>query len=188
MNRTEKEKMIAGEAYRAADPQLVAQRLRARQLTARFNSLAPELADERNALLRELLGKVGPNCWIEPPFYCDYGSLIELGENVYFNFNCVILDCSHVRIGSDVKCGPGVQMYGAYHPVDPAQRKAGQEFAGPITIGDNAWIGGGSIICPNVTIGPNSVIGAGSVVTRDIPANVVAVGNPCRVLRSIDSR
>ncbi len=135
------------------------------------------------ALLGELLGRLGDDAWIEPPFHCDYGWNVSLGAGAYLNFGCVILDCNPVRIGANVLLGPYVQVYAAFHPTDPALRRTGRELAAPVTIGDNAWIGGGAIICPGVTIGEHTTIGAGSVVTRDIPAGVVAVGNPCRVLR-----
>lgn len=185
MNTTEKAKMLAGELYVASDPELVGERERARVLTSRYNATAATQRELRVKLLTELLGRVGPGVWIEPPFYCDYGSNIDLGDTVYMNFGCIILDCAAVEIGSAVKFGPSVQLYGGYHPVDPVLRRTGKELAGPIRIGDNAWIGGGVLICPNVVIGANTVIGAGSVVTRSIPANVVAVGNPCRVVREL---
>jgi maltose O-acetyltransferase len=134
--------------------------------------------------LQELLGAVGEKPVITPPFHCDYGSNIFLGDRVYMNYGCVILDCNTVHIGDDTMFAPYVQVYAAYHPIDPTVRLSGRELAAPIRIGKNVWVGGGVIICPGVTIGDNTTIGAGSVVTKDIPANVVAVGNPCRVLRS----
>lgn len=186
MHTTEKAKMLSGELYLAADPQLVRERERARALTSRYNATAATERELRLELLTELLGRVGPGTWIEPPFYCDYGSNIYLGDTVYMNFGCIILDCGRVEIGSAVKFGPSVQLYGGYHPVEPELRRTGKELAGPIRIGDNAWIGGGVLICPNVEIGANTVIGAGSVVTKTIPANVVAVGkNPCRVIKHL---
>jgi len=181
--RTERELMLAGELYLAADPELVAERRRARRLTRLYNLTTEEEPDRRPELLRALFGTVGPAVEIEPPFHCDYGWNIDAGDGLYMNFGCVILDCNPVRIGANVLFGPYVQLYAGFHPTDPALRRTGRELAAPITIGDNVWIGGGAIICPGVTIGENSTIGAGSVVTRDIPAGVVAVGNPCRVLR-----
>lgn len=181
--RTEREKMLAGELYKGFDPELVAERQRARRLMQRLNTTLDN--DARLPILAELLGRVGENLWIEPPFYVDYGSNIVMGDNVFLNFNCVFLDCNTITIGSNVQIAPLVQLYTATHPTDPAKRLAGDEFALPITIGDNVWIGGGAIIGPGVTIGENTTIGAGSVVTKDIPANVVAVGNPCRVVKKI---
>jgi maltose O-acetyltransferase len=182
---TEKEKMLAGELYLASDPELVEGRRRARRLTRLYNATLEEETELRRSLLRELLGAVGPNVEIEPPFRCDYGSNIYAGDALYINFGCVILDCSRVQIGNGVKFGPSVHLYAAYHPLDAELRVSGPEYGAPITIGDRVWIGGGAILCPGVTIGENSTIGAGSVVVKDIPANVVAVGNPCRVLRSL---
>lgn len=183
--RTEKQKMLAGELYRASDAELVADRLRARALTRRFNATTEEETSEREALLRALLGRVEGRLEIEPPFRCDYGEHIEVGDNLYMNFGCVILDCARVRIGRNVFCGPGVQIYAATHPLDPGIRSEGLESALPVTIGDDVWLGGGVIVCPGVTIGRGSTIGAGSVVTRDVPPNVFAAGNPCRVIREL---
>lgn len=184
---TEKEKMVSGEMYDASDPQLRAERRRARKLCRELNhSLDEELA-LRERIHAELFGRVGEGLWIEPPFYCDYGTNITLGACVYFNFNCLILDSAPVTIGNHVQFAPCVQIYTATHPLDAAERRAGPEFAKPITIGDDVWIGGGAIICPGVSIAPRSVIGAGSVVTRDIPADVVAAGNPCKIIRPIGS-
>jgi maltose O-acetyltransferase len=184
--RSEREKMLAGELYLASDPNLIAGRARAQQLTHRFNSSDLSLP-QRADLIRDLFGQVGDNVQITPPFHCDYGSHIRVGNNFYMNFGCVILDCTWVEIGDNVLCAPYVQIYTAYHPTDPTLRLTGQELAAPIRIGNNVWIGGGAILCPGIQIGDNSVIGAGSVVTRQIPANVVAVGNPCRVLKSLES-
>jgi len=181
--RTEKEKMLSGELYNASDPTLVLERRRARDLLKGLNGSRD---DQRRAeILRELLGRVGAGVWIEPPFYCDYGSNIVLGDNVYFNFNCVVLDPARVEIGSHVLFGPNVQVYTASHPLGAAQRRAGLEFAHEIRIGSDVWIGGGAIICPGVTIGDETVIGAGSVVTREVPGGVFAAGNPCRVIRQL---
>jgi len=187
MARSEREKMLADEPYRGSDPELVQARTRARLLLARFNSSSPlalALA-ERRAILRELIGDLGPEVWIEPPFYCDYGAHIRLGPGAYFNFGCVILDCNWVEVGAYCKFGPNVQLYTAYHSVDPLQRRSDLEMAAPIRIGENVWVGGGAIIGPGIEIGADTVIGAGSVVTRSLPARVVAVGNPCRVIREL---
>ena len=140
---------------------------------------------ESARLIKELVPAAGHGLWIEPPFYCDYGSNITLGERVFFNFNCVILDVAPVRIGSRVLFGPAVQVYAATHPLSAAERSTGLELGKMVEIGDDVWIGGGAIICPGVSIGARSVIGAGSVVTRDIPEEVLAVGNPCRVVRKV---
>lgn len=177
--------MVAGQPYRSADAELVALRHQARRLLARYQDTDPADTNKRYALLKELLGNVGKAVEIEPPFFCDYGSNISLGENFYANFNCVILDPAAVTIGNNVFMGPGVHIYTAYHPVNPEERNSGYESASPITIGDNVWIGGGVIIQPGVRIGENTTIGAGSIVTKNIPANVVAAGVPCRVIRAL---
>lgn len=176
--------MLAGELYLANDPELAADSLRAVQLLQRY-SQAPADRLLRAEILRELLGQVGEEPQIVPPFHCDYGSHIFIGDRFYMNYGGVILDCNTVHIGNDVLCAPYVQIYTAHHPVDPATRLTGRELASPVQIGNNVWIGGGAIICPGVTIGDNTTIGAGSVVIKDLPANVVAVGNPCRVIRSL---
>lgn len=183
--KTEKEKMLSGELYNASDPMLVLERRQARDLLRELNDSRDEEREKRAEILRQLLGRVGTNVWIEPPFFCDYGSNIFLGDNVYFNFNCVVLDPAKVEIGSNVLFGPNVQVYTASHPLDVAQRRTGLEFAKEIRIGSDVWIGGGVIICPGVTIGERSVIGAGSVVTRNVPEGVFAAGNPCRVIRAL---
>jgi len=185
--RSEKEKMLAGELYNAADPQLTEERIKARKLLKEFNDSAPGNVSLRSWLLTELLGKVGKNLQIEPPFYCDYGKNITLGDNVFFNFNCVILDVMPVTIGNNVLFGPNVQIYAATHPLNWQERASGLEAGKPVTIGSDVWIGGGAIICPGVTIGERTVIGAGSVVTSNIPANVFAAGNPCRVIRDLEA-
>jgi maltose O-acetyltransferase len=182
-HRSEREKMLAGELYLASDPELVTARIRARRLWQRFNLSAPDDAALRSALMRDLLGHLGDGSWIEPPFYCDYGTQIEVGEGVFINMNCVLLDPAAIRIGEGAQLGPGVQLLTADHPRDATERTAGPEYARPISIGARVWLGGGVIVCPGVTIGDGTTIGAGSVVTRDIPAGVVAVGNPCRVRR-----
>lgn len=179
----EKSKMLAGELYDAADPELANERLHARLLLKRYNELPAGQQELRQQLLKELIPSQGAGLWIEPPFYCDYGTNISLGDKVYFNFNCIILDVMQVTIGSNVLIGPAVQIYTAMHPMNWKERASGVEFAKAISIGSDTWVGGGAIICPGVTVGSRSVIGAGSVVTRDIPDNVFAAGNPCRVIR-----
>jgi maltose O-acetyltransferase len=182
--RSEKQKMLAGELYDAADLQLATERQHARLLCHALNHLAPQEDARRPALLAELLGAAnGAN--IQPPFFCDYGYNIEIGAHTWINVNCVVLDVMPVRIGAHVLFGPGVQVYTASHPLDAAVRRQGLECAKPVTIGDDVWIGGGTVICPGVSIGAGTVIGAGSVVTRDIPAGVLAAGNPCRVIRPL---
>lgn len=183
--RSEKEKMLGGELYDPLDPQLCAERRRARLLFKAFNDTRDDQQDERTRLIKELIPAAGRDVWIEPPFYCDYGTNITLGEKVFFNFNCVVLDVTPVRIGSGVLFGPAVQIFGATHTLSAAARRAGLESGRVIEIGNDVWVGGGAIICPGVRIGARSVIGAGSVVTRDIPAGVLAVGNPCRVVREV---
>jgi maltose O-acetyltransferase len=183
---SEKEKMIAEELYNPLDPQLVADRLQARLLLKAYNDAPADRLTEREQIIAKLIPQQGQGCWIEPPFYCDYGSNITLGDKVYFNFNCTILDVAPVAIGSGVLFGPAVQIYTATHPLTASERRTGLESGSAIEIGDEVWIGGGAIVCPGVSIGARSVIGAGSVVTKPIPAGVLAVGNPCRVIRKID--
>jgi maltose O-acetyltransferase len=180
--KTEKEKMLAGELYNAQDPQLLAERQRAQQLFQELNA-TPADQPARARLLRELLPHAGTELGLTSPFYCDYGTNITLGDQVYFNFNCTILDVAAVSIGSRTLFGPGVQVYTATHPLDYQERATGLEYAKPISIGEDVWVGGGAIICPGVSIGDRAVIGAGSVVTKDIPADTLAAGNPCRVIR-----
>lgn len=181
---TEKEKMLAGELYDAFDPELLAARVRARDLTQDLNASRESDTATRQRILKELFGSGGESVIMQPPFFCDYGSNIYLGEKVFFNFNCVVLDVCEVRIGSFTLFGPNVQIYTPIHPMNAELRRK-QEFGKPIAIGSDVWVGGGAIICPGVKIGSKTVIGAGSVVTKDIPDGVVAVGNPCRVLREI---
>jgi maltose O-acetyltransferase len=181
---TEREKMLAGELYNPLDPELVASRDRARDLCQDLNATREGQQEERRRILRELLGAGGEDVWLQPPFFCDYGSNISLGKKCFFNFNCIVLDVCRVTIGDHVLFGPAVQIYTATHPLNAELRRR-QEYAKPITIGSDVWVGGGAIICPGVTIGSRSVIGAGSVVTRDIPEGVFAAGNPCRVIREI---
>lgn len=183
--RTARQKMVAGDPYDPQDPVLVAERDRARRLCQELNTApADQLAVLAPPLLAALFGRA-TDAYVTPPFHCDYGGNIRLGAKAYFNFNCVVLDVAPVEIGDHVLFGPGVQVYTAMHPMDAAQRRAGVESGKPVHIGDDAWIGGGAVICPGVRIGARTVIGAGSVVTRDIPADVFAAGNPCRVLRSL---
>lgn len=181
----EKEKMLSGELYKSFDAELLAERQRAKEIVFRYNSLQPSMIEERNELLKSLFGSVKGNFFIEPPFRCDYGCNIEIGENFYANYNLVILDCAKVTIGDNVLIGPNVGIYTAGHPLHFELRNEEWEFACPITIEDNVWIGGNVVLNPGVTVGRNSVVGSGSVVTKDIPANVVAAGNPCRVIREI---
>jgi len=185
--RSEKEKMLAGELYDPYDAELAAARSRARRLLQALNATREDEAAKRHRLLAELLPHAGAGLSIQPPFYCDYGSNITLGENVYFNFNCVILDVAPVNIGSRVLFGPAVQVYAATHPLGVEARRSGLELGRSIEIGDDVWIGGGSVLCPGCRIGDGSVIGAGSVVTKEIPALVLAAGNPCRVIRAIEA-
>lgn len=183
--RSEREKMLAGEPYRAGDAELVAARHKARRLCQQLNALPPEDEAAAQAVVEDLLGQPS-NAYITPPFFCDYGAHMRLGKSVYFNANCVVLDVAPVTIGDHVLMGPAVQIYTALHPLDAAQRRSGVESGRPVVIGDDVWIGGAAVICPGVSIGARSVIGAGSVVTRDIPPDVFAAGNPCRVIRRIE--
>jgi maltose O-acetyltransferase len=182
--KTEREKMLAGEMYDPLDPGLVAGRERARDLCWDLNATREGDREGRRRILSELFGTGGHTVWMQPPFYCDYGSNIELGERVFFNFNCVVLDVCRVRIGSFTLFGPGVQVYTAMHPLD-AERRRREEYGEPVEIGSDVWVGGGAIILPGVTIGSRAVIGAGSVVTRDVPAGVLVAGNPSRIVRDI---
>src|SRR5947208_1624981 len=181
---SEREKMLAGALYDPLDPELVAGRERARDLCQALNATREGEADARRAILRELFGRGGDTVWMQPPFFCDYGANVELGERVFFNFNCVVLDVCRVRIGSFTLLGPAVQIYTAMHPMNAELRRE-QEFGKHVEIGSNVWIGGGAIILPGVHVGSQAVIGAGSVVTRDIPERVFAAGNPCHVIREI---
>jgi maltose O-acetyltransferase len=181
---TEREKMSAGELYDPHDPELVAGRERARDLCQALNATGEADTDGRRRILVELLGRGGDTVWMQPPFFCDYGTNIELGERVFFNFNCVVLDVCPVRIGSFSLFGPAVQIYTPMHPLNAELRRR-QEYGKPVEIGDDVWVGGGAIILPGVRVGSRTVIGAGSVVTRDVPEDVFAAGNPCRVIREI---
>jgi maltose O-acetyltransferase len=184
--KSEKEKMLAGELYDPLDPLLCRERDRCRDLCLLLNATREDQTEERARLLTELFGKE-TDAWVQPPFFCDYGTNVVLGTKVFFNFNCVVLDVARVTIGSNVLFGPSVQIYTATHPISAAERRKWLESARPITIGSDVWVGGGAIICPGVTIGEGTVIGAGSVVTKSIPPGVVAAGNPCRVLRELGS-
>lgn len=182
--KNEKEKMLAGELYNSLDPQLCQERDRCRDLCLLLNATREDQKSERQRLLAELFGK-DTDAWVQPPFFCDYGTNISLGSKVFFNFNCVVLDCAEVTIGNNVLFGPAVQIYTATHPVSATERRKWLEFAKPITIGSDVWVGGGAIICPGITIGDRSIIGAGSVVTKDISSDVIAAGNPARIIRSL---
>lgn len=180
--KSEKEKMLSGNYYNASDEALVRERKYAKNLTFEFNHIRPNEEEKRQQILNQLIMTKG-SFHIEAPFYCDYGYNIEVGENFYANYGCMILDVNKVQIGNNVLLGPNVQIYTATHPIDPRERLTGKEFAKPIVIGNNVWIGGGTIICPGVKVGDNVTIGAGSVVTKDIPHSVIAVGNPCKIIR-----
>jgi maltose O-acetyltransferase len=176
--------MLAGELYDPLDAELVAARARAEDLCRALNLTREADLDERRRLSRELFGAGGETVWVRPPFCCDYGSNIELGERVFFNFNCIVLDVCRVRIGAFSLFGPAVQIYTPLHPFDAELRRS-QELGKPVEIGSDVWVGGGAIILPGVRIGSRAVIGAGSVVTRDIPGGAFAAGNPCRVIREV---
>jgi maltose O-acetyltransferase len=184
--RTEKDKMLSGELYNALDPELAKERLKTRILLKELNQSTEEDQDKIKGIIRELIPRAGENLWLQPPFYCDYGTNLITGDNVFFNFNCVVLDVMPVTVGSRTLFGPNVQIYTATHPMSHVERASGLEFARPVTIGEDVWIGGSAVICPGVKIGDRSVIGAGSVVTRDIPSDVFAAGNPCRVIRKLN--
>lgn len=185
--KSEKEKARDGELYDANyDPQLIAERDVCKDLCFEYNNIHPSKKEDRQNLIRKMLGKTNGSFLIEQPFFCDYGYNIKIGENFYANMNCIILDEAKVVFGNNVFIAPGCGFYTAEHPLDVEQRNKGLEYAKSITIGNNVWIGAQCIILAGVTIGDNCVIGAGSVVTRNIPANVVAVGNPCRVLKNIE--
>ncbi|MGE3780113.1 MAG: sugar O-acetyltransferase [Pirellulaceae bacterium] len=183
--KSEKTKMLAGELYRSADPELVEDTKHAQRLVAQYNATSAEATETRMTLLRRLCGSVGDGAVVRPPFACDYGYNIRLGQNAFINFNCVFLDCALIEIGDNLQMGPAVQLYTAAHPLEADIRRSGLEYARPIRIGHDVWIGGGAIILPGVTIGDGSVIGAGSVVTRDISSAKVVAGNPARILRAL---
>ena len=181
----EKEKMLNGDLYLSFGEKLFTERQKAKELLFDFNALRPSMLEERNTILKDLLGFMGENVFIEPPFRADYGYNISFGARSYSNYNLTILDCAKVTIGADVLIGPNVNLFTAGHPINTEERLSGLEYAYPITIGDKCWIGGGVIINAGISIGENTIIGSGSVVTKDIPANVIACGNPCRIIKNI---
>jgi maltose O-acetyltransferase len=183
--KTEKEKMIAGEMYDPFDKQLVEDRIQTRLLIKALNETREDDTPERSRILRELIPNAASDLWLQPPFYCDYGYNMQVGERVFFNFNCVVLDVAPVTIGSRTMFGPNVQVYTATHPLNHIERSSGREYAKPIRIGEDVWVGGSVVICPGVTIGNRSVIGAGSIITKDIPDDVFAAGNPGKVIRHL---
>lgn len=184
--KTEKEKMIAGEMYDPMDKQLMEDRIQTRLLLKTLNETAEDDLQQKKHIQQQLFPNGSQDLWLQTPFYCDYGYNITIGERVFFNFNCVVLDVAPVIIGSRTMFGPNVQIYTATHPMNHIERSSGREYAKPIVIGEDVWIGGSAVICPGVKIGNRSVIGAGSVVTKDIPADSFAAGNPCRVIRKIE--
>lgn len=181
---TEKQKMLSGKLYNALDMELSQERLKARLLMKALNDLREDEKEKRSEILADLIPKQGKDLWIQTPFYCDYGYNLNIGDGVFFNFNCVVLDVMPIKIGSRTLIGPNVQLYTATHPKDYKVRASGLEFAKPITIGEDVWLGGGVIVCPGVTIGDRAIIGAGSVVTKNIPSDVFAAGNPCKIVKS----
>jgi len=186
--KTLNEIRLAGELYDAYVPELIKERNLIKDKIFEFNKLNPNNLPEREKLVREMVATTGKNFLIESPFYLEYGYNVHLGENFFSNFNCVILDEAPVHFGDDVLLAPNVSIYTVNHPLNAERRRAGLEYARPVTIGNNVWIGGNTVILPGVTIGDNTVIGAGSVVTKSIPANVLAAGNPCRVIREITDK
>ena len=183
--KTDKEKMLAGEPYLAFCNELVTERARAKEILFEYNNLHPSEMEKRTEILKHFLGATGKQLLIEQPFRCDYGYNIRVGENFYANMGCTILDEALVTFGDNVLLAPNVSIYTAGHAVNVAHRIVGCEYAYPVTVGHNVWIGGNVVILPGVSIGDNSIIGGGSVVTKDIPANVIAVGNPCKVIREL---
>jgi maltose O-acetyltransferase len=183
-----KDRMLGGDLYLADDPQLRAEHARAQALLEPYNRTAHNEQDERDRLLRELLGGVGEGVVVKPTLRCDYGTPITIGPGSFVNYDCILLDTAPIAIGSHCQLAPRIQLLTATHPVDPEPRRLGWEYAKPITIGDNVWLGGGVIVCPGVTIGHDTVVGAGAVVTRDLPSGIVAVGAPARAIREIGDR
>jgi maltose O-acetyltransferase len=184
--KTEKEKMMAGEMYDPMDQQLVEERMQARLLTKALNETREDHTTGRSLIIKKLMPHASADLLLQPPFYCDYGYNIKVGERAFFNFNCIVLDVAPVIIGSRTLVGPNVQIYTATHPLNPTERSSGLEYAKPIVIGEDVWVGGSTVIYPGVTIGNCTTIGAGSVVTKDIPSNVFAAGNPCKVIRILE--
>ena len=182
---SEKQKMLSQKPYIASDPELSKERMLAQKTCFEINSLSPEFVEKRNQLLKNLLGSVKDNFYVEPPFHCDYGYNISIGEKFYSNYNLIILDCAKVSIGDNVMLAPNVSIFTAGHPIDTEMRNKEWEYAIPVKIGTNVWIGGNTVINPGISIGDNTVIGSGSVLTKDIPSNVIAAGNPCKVIRKI---
>lgn len=185
MERTQKERMLAGELYMASDPELSRDHLNAQELLARFNASGATDEVERTSLLEQLFGYFGEAAVVKPTLRCDYGYNISIGARTFVNYDCTFLDCNTITIGEEVQIAPGVQIYTATHPLNAAERRSGAEFALPVTIGDGVWLGGGTIVCPGVAIGSNTVVGAGSVVTKDLPPNVLAAGSPARIIRHL---
>jgi maltose O-acetyltransferase len=183
---TEKEKMLAGELYDASDPELVADRETARVLTGWYNETKPSESETRERLLGDLLGSVGEGVTVEPPFRCDYGEQIHLGDGFYANVGCVFLDVCRIDVGRNCLVGPGVHVYTATHPLDAATRAEGPEYGKPVSVGDDVWIGGRAVINPGVSVDDRSVVGSGAVVTEDVPADVLVQGNPARVVKELD--
>lgn len=186
MKKTEKQKMLAGEYYHSGDMELLKERSFAKSLAHKYNLLSPDEHDEKQRILHQLLAKIGDNVEIEPNFRCDYGYNISIGNHVFINYDCVMLDTSAITIGNNVLIAPGVHLYTAGHPLDVATRIQDIEFGKPITIGNNVWIGGRAIINPGVTVGNNAVIASGAVVTADVPANAVVAGVPAKVIKMIE--
>ncbi|KJD31928.1 hypothetical protein PK35_12325 [Tamlana nanhaiensis] len=184
---TEKQKMLAGEMYNPSDPELMKERHAVRLLFQEFNSLDENHFEERKKVLYKIFINAGENLYVEPPFHCDYGSNIIAGKNLFMNFNCCILDVAQITIGDNCMFGPHVQIYTATHPLEFKARNSGKEYAKPIAIGNNVWIGGNATICPGVTLGHNVVVGSGAVVTKSFPDNVVIAGNPAKIIKTIDN-
>ena len=185
MTPSERQKMLRGELYSSAEPELQIALAQAQQQLRELNAIPNEDAQQRFALLKRVLGEIGSGTQIKSPFSCDYGVHIRIGRNGFVNYGCVFLDCNLITIGDDVQIGPGVHIYTALHPLAPEIRRSGLESAKAVSIGHNVWLAGSCVICPGVSIGDNSVIGAGSVVVRDIPPSSLAVGNPCRVIKHL---
>jgi len=184
--KTEKDKMLAGELYNASDRQLKSERSQARMLLKKYNDTEDDQILLRKEILRDLIGGYSKGLYVEPPFYCDYGSNISVGDEVYFNYNCVVMDTNTIEIGARTRIGPNVQIYAATHSMEYDIRAEALELAKPINIGEDVWIGGGVIICPGVSIGDRTVIGAGSIVTKDVPSDCFAAGNPSKIIKRLD--